>query len=164
VIAMISTAATSLMAVTAASRLTYGMSETGAAPQWIGSVDDNRVPGRAIVCGAIVAALFLLQGDVGTVAAATDVAVYFVFLAVNGTLLILRVREPRRERPFRVPFAIARMPVTAVLGFTVTLLLMTRIESRPLLTALGLAIVGLALHFAWQWRQRRAAVRRAPGS
>ena len=164
VIAMISTAATSLMAVTAASRLTYGMSATGAAPPWIGSVDDNRVPGRAIVCGAIVAALFLLQGDVGTVAAATDVAVYFVFLAVNGTLLILRVREPRRERPFRVPFAIARMPVTAVLGFTVTLLLMTRIESRPLLTALGLAIVGLALHFAWQWRQRRAAVRRAPGS
>ena len=164
VIALISTAATTLMAVTAASRLTYGMSASGAAPPWIGSVDGNRVPGRAIVGGAVVAGLFLLQGDVSVVAAATDVAVYFVFLAVNGTLLILRVREPRRERPFRVPFGIRGIPITAVLGFAVTLLLMTRIESRPLLTALGLAVVGLGLHFAWQWSQRRAGGPMARGS
>lgn len=164
-IALISTAATTLMAVTAASRLTYGMSATGAAPPWLGNVGGNRVPGRAIVGGAIVAGLFLLQGDVGTIAAATDIAVYFVFLAVNGTLLILRVKEPRRERPFRVPFAIAGMPTTAVLGFGVTLLLMTRIESRPLLTALGIAVAGLTLHFAWQWSRRKNAARQAaPGA
>ena len=50
-------------------------------------------------------------GDLSLIASVTDVTVYVVFLAVNATVVILRVREPGLSRPFRTPGAIGGIPV-----------------------------------------------------
>ena len=94
-IALASTTNTTLLALTAGSRLTYGMASSGVLPKLLGRVlSAAAVPVPAIVACAAIAAVFAFFGGIGTIAAVTDFAVFVVFLAVNGTVIILRFRQP----------------------------------------------------------------------
>ena len=83
VIALVTTTNTTLLALTAASRLQYGMATTGALPRYLGHLDRRRVPRRALVTGGVIAAAFAVIGNLPLVAAVTDLSVFLVFVAVN---------------------------------------------------------------------------------
>jgi basic amino acid/polyamine antiporter, APA family len=87
--------------------------------------------------------VFALLGDLTLIASVTDFAVYVVFLAVNATLIVLRLRDPRRPRPFRVPGSLGRIPMLPVLGFAAAALMIPQLEARSLL--IGLSMVGVGL-------------------
>ena len=94
-IAIVTTTNTTLLALTAASRVLYGMAKAGAMPRRFAEVHARRgSPGRAIVAVALVAAAFAGLGDFAVIAAVTDFAVYVVFLAVNATVIVLRLHAP----------------------------------------------------------------------
>ena len=61
------------------------------------------------------------------------------FAAVKVALIVLRRREPSRERPFRVPISVGGVPVLPALGIAVTLLLATQFE-LPVYLAGAIAI------------------------
>ena len=43
--------------------------------------------------------------DIGTLADLSNIGTLFAFALVSAGVLVLRVKEPARERPFRVPLA-----------------------------------------------------------
>ena len=153
-IAVMTTTNTTLLALTAASRVMYGMAKAGAMPRTFAQVHPTRrTPMHAITAVAVVAAAFAAFGDFTVIAAVTDFAVYVVFLAVNGTVIILRRTGPELSRPFAVAWAIRGVPVLPVLGLGSVALMMTRLE--PLAIGVGMAACAVGLAAGWLLRARR---------
>jgi APA family basic amino acid/polyamine antiporter len=156
VIALISTTNTSLLALTAGSRITYGMAARGALPAPLARVAvSTQAPAVAIAVVAAGAVAFATIGDLRLVASVTDFAVYVVFLAVNATVVLLRYRRPAAPRPFRSPWSIGRLPILPVLGVAATLVMLPRLESTSLLIGLGLVATGAFAHLLGARRRRR---------
>jgi APA family basic amino acid/polyamine antiporter len=152
-IAVLTTTNTTLLALTAASRVTYGMAKAGAIPEPFGIVHPGRqTPVRAIVAVTGVAITFASLGDFAMIAAVTDFAVYVVFLAVNATVIILRRTHPHAPRPFAVRGALRGIPILPLLGFASVVLMMTQLD--PLAIAVGTAASAIGLGAGWLWRSR----------
>ncbi len=155
-IAMAATANTTLLMLTAASRLTYGMARAEALPRSLAVVTRKRgVPVAGVLVCAMVAFGFMLIGDLSRIAAVTDFAVYLVFLAVNAAVIVLRFRVPALGRPFRVPFAIRRVPVLPVLGFASTVVMLTQLELEAIITGSGVVLAGAVLVLILRRRPHR---------
>ena len=153
-IAVMTTTNTTLLALTAASRVMYGMAKAGAMPGFFARIHPRRrTPSRAITAVAIVATAFAAFGEFTVIAAVTDFAVYVVFLAVNGTVIILRNTRPELPRPFAVAWAIRGVPVLPVLGLGSVALMMTHLE--PVAIGVGMAASAVGLTAGWLVRARR---------
>ncbi len=153
-IAVMTTTNTTLLVVTAASRVMYGMAKAGAMPRSFAFVHQRRrTPIRAIVAVALVAGTFALFGDFAVVAAVTDFAVYVVFLAVNGTVILLRRTRPELPRPFAVAGTVGGIPVLPVLGLGSVAFMMTQLE--PLAIGLGVLLCATGLAAGWLMRAQR---------
>jgi len=145
-VALASTTNTTLLAITAGSRMTYGMAVRGAMPPVFAHVwGRTGVPLRALVALAAVAGAFALIGDISLIASVTDVAIYLVFLAVNATVVLLRRQRPVAPRPFRAPLAVGWVPVLPVLGLGATVLMMSQLDPRSWLLAAALVAAGAVL-------------------
>src|SRR5262249_46163668 len=106
-IALITTTNTSLLALTAAARLMYGLADSGALPHPVATVSGRTfVPVTAVIVAVIGAVAFACIGDLTLIASVTNFAVYAVFLAVNASVIVLRWRAPDMPRPFRTPGSI----------------------------------------------------------
>jgi APA family basic amino acid/polyamine antiporter len=144
VIALLTTTNTSLLALTAASRLTYGMADGGALPPAARRVSRRTgAPTVGILVAAVGAIAFALLGDLTFVASVTDFAVYAVFLAVNAAVIILRRTAPDAIRPFRIPGAIRGIPVIPVAGSIAAFAMVPQLEGRSLWLGGALLAVGL---------------------
>jgi basic amino acid/polyamine antiporter, APA family len=161
-IAVLTTTNTTLLVVTAASRVTYGMARAGAMPGALASVARRRgTPVRAIVAVALIAGAFAVVGDFAVIAAVTDFAVYVVFLAVNGTVVILRRTRPDLPRPFAVGGTVRGVPIVPILGLASVAAMMTRLE--PIAIGVGLALCAAGVMTGWTLRRARGASRPGPG-
>lgn len=145
VIALLTTMNTALLALTAGSRIAFGMADQGSLPPLLARVSRTGAPWCSILVMAAIGAGFVTIGDLKMIAGATDVAVYVVFLAVNAVVIILRIRRPDAARPFRVPGSIGRLPVIPVIATAVTLLMIPQLEVESLLLGAALIVVGSAL-------------------
>ena len=158
-IAMISTTNTTLLALTAASRLLYGMAAGRALPGWLGAVHPaTRTPIRAIAVAVVVAGMFALIGDLTLIAAVTDFAVYVVFLAVNAAVILLRWTKPDIPRPFAVPWSVRGTPVLPVLGLASVLVMLVQLEARAVWMGLAVCAAGVIAAFLLRSGGRSAAV------
>ena len=147
-IAVMTTTNTTLLAVTAGSRVIYGMGRAGALPRALAAVHPTRgTPVRAIIVAVLVAAAFAGLGEFTVIAAVTDFAVYVVFLAVNATVIILRRTHPETPRPFAVSGAIHGIPIVPILGLASVGLMMIQLE--PLAASLGATLCGVGLGAGW---------------
>lgn len=147
VIALMTTTNTSLLALTAASRLTFGMADTGALPAKVAVL--GRRAGAPVAAIGIVAAGaigFACVGDLALIASVTDFAVYVVFLAVNAAVIVLRFTEPDAPRPFRSPVAIRGVPLLAVLGSLAALAMVPQLQPSSLWLGAILLALGLVAH------------------
>jgi APA family basic amino acid/polyamine antiporter len=143
VIALASTMNTTLLVLTTASRLVFGMARNAALPPIFATVGSRaRSPYMAAAAGFAVSAGFATLGDIKLVASVTDFGVYVIFLAVNGALVALRFRLPNAARPFRVPIAVGRVPLIPVLGTVTVLVMLAYLEPRAWLAGAGAAAAG----------------------
>lgn len=146
-IAMAATTNTSLLVLTAASRLAYAMAREGELPEVFATLSGRHaVPRVAAVAALVVAAPFALTGQIGLVASATDFLVYAIFLVVNGAVIALRFRAPEVTRPFRTPWAVGRVPVLPVLGVLAVVLMLAYLDREA--AGIGAAILGAGV-LAW---------------
>ncbi len=141
-VALIATINTTLLCLTAASRLSYGMVSTGALPPSIAELNARKAPWRALVLSVILAAGLAMLGNITFAASVTDVAVFLVFVAVNATVVVLRIRQPHRLRPFRVPWSVGRVPLPTVAALGTVGFLLPSLEVPSLLAAAGLCALG----------------------
>ena len=128
----------------------------GRCKAWFGD-EDGRVgftPINAMVFNGLLTMLYVLVGEFGTLVTFYGVAGYtFYFLTVLG-LIVLRVREPYLERPYRTWIT------TPVIFCCVSLFLLTRaVVAEPIQTLIVVAFVGLGVPVYW-WRVRGRGGRR----
>jgi APA family basic amino acid/polyamine antiporter len=162
VVAIIATTNTTLLALTAASRLQYGMAMTNALPSSLAAVNSRRVPRSALLLAAVVAAGFIAIGDLSLVASVTDFAVYVVFIGVNGAVLALRVRQPHRRRPFRVPLSVKNIPLPTIAALATVGIMIPSLDPVALVVGVVVSGAGLAVYVLFlRSRPRRDLVTRS---
>ncbi|HEU4429179.1 MAG TPA: amino acid permease, partial [Myxococcota bacterium] len=111
----------------------------------------RKTPWLATLAVAAVSGALLPFGAVDVVASLSSFASLLAFAAVNAALIALRRREPKRERPFRVPGALAGVPLLPALGAIATLAIATQLD-RTALVAGGGATLAFAAYAAWRRR------------
>lgn len=126
VIALFSTANTALISLIGASRVLYGMSDGKALPKSFAKVLPKRkTPWLVSLIAIAVCVAFLpLKGGLETVASVSSFATMAAFFLVNLSVIVLRFREPKKKRPFRIPGAVGNVPLAPVLGGLATSFLM----------------------------------------
>lgn len=146
IVALMATTNTTLLAITASSRLQYGMAESHALPAAMASLNRRRAPWRAILLSVALAACFVGFGDLSLVASVTDFAVYVVFIAVNLTVILLRFWQPKRIRPFAIRGSIGKVPVSAVLALAAIGVLIPSLDPAAIVVGVVAMAVGVAFY------------------
>ena len=149
-IALFALANGALINLIMASRLMYGMSEQGVVPGLFGRILPNRrTPWAAIAFTTALAAGLLVTGDLGDLAETTVLLLLAVFAIVNVAVLVLR-KDTVGVDHFRSPTA---MPV---IGFVVSIGLMTTKDGEDFLRAAILVGIGVLLWFLTRSGRTRA--------
>jgi APA family basic amino acid/polyamine antiporter len=86
-------------------RIFFAMARDGLLPQWAAKVHPvSRIPYTTTLITGIVVAVASLIGDAAETYDLTNIGTLFAFALVSIGVLVLRVTEPDRPRPFKVPF------------------------------------------------------------
>ena len=93
-------------------RIFFAMARDGLLPAWAAEVDRRtRIPYRTTLVTGVVVAIASLVGDAAETYDLTNIGTLFAFVLVCAGVLVLRVKEPDRPRPFRVPLVWAVAPL-----------------------------------------------------
>jgi basic amino acid/polyamine antiporter, APA family len=85
-------------------RIFFAMARDGLLPNWAAKVDPKtRIPYTTTLVTGVVVAVASLIGDAAETYDLTNIGTLFAFALVCAGVLVLRVTEPDRPRPFRVP-------------------------------------------------------------
>jgi APA family basic amino acid/polyamine antiporter len=86
-------------------RIFFAMARDGLLPQWAAKINPKtRIPHITTTLTGLVVAVASLAGDAAETYDLTNIGTLFAFAIVCIGVLVLRVTEPDRPRPFRVPF------------------------------------------------------------
>jgi APA family basic amino acid/polyamine antiporter len=86
-------------------RIFFAMARDGLLPQWAARLHPTRrIPYATTLLTGIAVAAASLIGDAAETYDLTNIGTLFAFAIVCVGVLILRIKEPDRPRPFRVPF------------------------------------------------------------
>jgi amino acid transporter len=152
-IALFATANTALVSILVSSRVVFGIAREKQLPGALARLlPARKTPWLATLLVAGVAAALVPLGKVGVVASLSSFASLLAFAAVNVALIVLRYREPRKQRPFRVPLAIGKFPVLPAVGAVLTLAVATQLEPAALVGG-AIALAALGAYALW-WTRR----------
>jgi basic amino acid/polyamine antiporter, APA family len=86
-------------------RIFFAMARDGLLPAWAAKVHPvRRIPYTTTLITGIVVAVASLIGDAAETYDLTNIGTLFAFALVSIGVLVLRITEPDRPRPFKVPF------------------------------------------------------------
>jgi len=133
-------------------RIFFAMARDGLLPQWAARIDPKtRVPYTTTLVTGILVAIGSLIGDAAETYDLTNIGTLFAFALVAAGVLVLRVKEPERARPFRVPF----VWVVAPLGIAACLFIMVGLP-RQAWERFGIWMaIGAVLYAAYGYRHSR---------
>jgi APA family basic amino acid/polyamine antiporter len=138
--------------IVAGPRIYFAMASDGIFPRRLAAIHMlYRSPAASIVSQALWTSVLILTGTFEALLVyAGFVLVFFSALAVTA-LIVLRVRRPELERPFRVPL----YPLTPAIfiAFSIWILIYT-LGGRPKESSLGIVTVLLGLPLYFYWRRR----------
>src|SRR5688500_10287693 len=140
-------------------RIFYAMSRDGLLPAWASKVHHkSRVPYITTLVTGIVVALGALVADENEIYDLTNIGTLSAFAIVCIGVLVLRIREPDRPRPFRVPFV---WPVT-LLGAGACIYIMFGLPARAWERFGIWMLIGIALYFVYGYRHSTLRRNRLP--
>ncbi|MBA3271959.1 MAG: amino acid permease [Acidobacteria bacterium] len=86
-------------------RIFFAMARDGLLPRWAARVDaKTRIPYTTTLVTGVIVAIASLIGDAAETYDLTNIGTLFAFALVCAGVMVLRVNEPERPRPFKVPF------------------------------------------------------------
>jgi APA family basic amino acid/polyamine antiporter len=130
-------------------RIFFAMSRDGLLPAWASKVHHkSRVPYITTLVTGIVVALGALVADENEIYDLTNIGTLSAFAIVCIGVLVLRIREPDRPRPFRVPFV---WPVT-LLGAGACIYIMFGLPARAWERFGIWLLIGIAVYFVYGYR------------
>jgi APA family basic amino acid/polyamine antiporter len=133
-------------------RIFFSMARDGLLPQWAARVNPKtRVPYTTTLVTGILVAIASLIGDAAETYDLTNIGTLFAFTLVCAGVLVLRIKEPDRPRPFQVPL----VWVVAPLGMLACLFVMIGLPYQAW-ERFGLWLgIGLLLYFLYGVRHSR---------
>jgi APA family basic amino acid/polyamine antiporter len=96
-------------------RIFFSMARDGLLPEWVARIDPKtRIPYTSTLITGVVVAVASMIGDAAETYDLTNVGTLFAFALVCAGVMVLRVKEPERVRPFRVPLVWVVAPLGVV--------------------------------------------------
>jgi basic amino acid/polyamine antiporter, APA family len=130
-------------------RIFFAMARDGLLPKWAARLHPTRrIPYVTTLLTGVAVALASLVGDAAETYDLTNIGTLFAFALVCIGVLILRVKEPDRPRPFRVPFV---WPV-AVLGAAACAFIMYGLPRQAWIRFGWWLVIGIALYALYGYR------------
>jgi APA family basic amino acid/polyamine antiporter len=107
------------------SRHVYVLATNRQIPSWLGKLNARfRTPHVAILIAAVMAFAFVIPTDVVFLGGLFAFGATIAFTIAHGSIVRLRITEPDRPRPFRIPvevrFRDSRLPVSAIVAAALT--------------------------------------------
>jgi len=139
-------------------RIFFSMARDGLMPQVFTRVHPKyKTPYFGTILTGIFVAGFAAFANIAEVVDLTNIGTLFAFVIVSVGVMVLRVKEPDRVRPFRVPGA----PWTPLISIVACLYLMFNL---PMITWIRFGIwlvIGIVIYFFYGRRHSRLAARSA---
>ncbi|MEA1648341.1 amino acid permease [Nitrospirillum sp. BR 11164] len=130
-------------------RIFYAMARDGLMPPSFASVNpEHHVPWQATLWVTLVAAIIGGIAPLDVLGDLVSLGTLMAFALVCVATLVLRVRDPHRPRPFRVPY----LPVVAVTGAVICVALMISLGLSNWIRFGAWSLLGLAIYFAYGMR------------
>jgi APA family basic amino acid/polyamine antiporter len=150
------------------SRLAYSLATNRQIPSWLGRLHPTRsTPFVVISMAAVLAAALVAPLDVEFLAGTFAFGALIGLTIAHLSIIVLRVREPSRPRPFTMPFNVpvrgASIPLPAVVGAFFGALAWTGVvATHGGARAVGFAWLGggLLLYVVYRTTQGKSLVRR----
>lgn len=125
VIALFATSNTILSNMIGSSRVLMNMSLETKRLKVLSHVSSKRkVPLAALVLILVIMCSFALIGNIETIARIATAFIFITFIIVNLSVIVLRVKDKKLKRPFRIPGNIKNIPVISICGIIATLVLL----------------------------------------
>ncbi len=138
-------------------RIFFSMARDGLLPQWAARVDPKtRIPYMTTLVTGVLVALASMLGDAAETYDLTNIGTLFAFTLVCAGVLVLRVVEPDRPRPFRVPF----VWILAPLGVLACLFVMVGLPYQAWERFAWWLIIGAIVYAGYGYRHSKL---REPG-
>ena len=130
-------------------RIFFAMARDGLLPKWAARIHPKwRTPHVTTIVTGVVVALGAMFAEENTIYELTNIGTLAAFALVCIGVLVLRVREPNRERPFKVPF----VWVVALGGSAACLFVMKGLPTRTWIMFSIWLVIGLVLYFTYGYR------------
>jgi len=127
-------------------RIFFAMARDGLLPPWAARIHARyRTPYVTTILTGVFVAVWSLIGDAGETYDLTNIGTLFAFVLVCLGVLTLRIKEPQRPRPFRVP----AVWVVSLLGAGVCLFLMSGLPVQAWIRFVVWLAIGLAFYLAY---------------
>ena len=105
------------------SRHTYVLAMNRQIPSWLGKLQTSRsTPYVAIILAGLLALGLALPSDIKFLAAVYAFGALLAITIAHASVIRLRFTDPDRDRPYRVPLSVGRIPIPALIGVTVSAL------------------------------------------
>jgi APA family basic amino acid/polyamine antiporter len=140
------------------SRIFFTVARDGLLPSPLARVSRRGTPVRITIFTAIVTSVFAGLIPLTAIAALANAGTLAAFVAVCAAMLVLRRREPNRERKFRTPLA----PLVGTFGILGCLYLFISLPNRTQIFFLCAQAIGLVLYAIYGSRAAERA--RAAGA
>jgi APA family basic amino acid/polyamine antiporter len=128
------------------SRVFYSMAHDGLLWKWAGDIHPRfRTPWKSTAVVGLGAALFGSLVPIGSLGQMVSIGTLLAFVIVCAAVMILRVRRPDLERPFRTPL----VPVVPILGILVSLGLMASLNGVTWIRLFVWLVIGLVIYFTY---------------
>jgi APA family basic amino acid/polyamine antiporter len=137
-------------------RIFFAMARDGLLPRWAATVDPRTgVPRTTTLVTGVVVAAGALVGDAAETYDLTNIGTLFAFALVCAGVLILRMTEPGRRRPFRVP----GVWLVAPLGILACLFVMAGLPVQAWERFALWLVVGTLIYMGFGYRHSRLRTR-----
>ena len=139
-------------------RIFFAMSRDGLLPKFFAAVHPRfKTPHIATIITGVGVGVTAMFTSLDEMVDLTNIGTLFAFFLVCIGIMILRIKDPNRERPFRVPFGPYLLPL---LGAVSCIGLAYYLPPKSWWRFIGWLVVGLVFYFLYGYRNSR--LRRAP--
>ncbi|HWI18782.1 MAG TPA: amino acid permease [Vicinamibacterales bacterium] len=133
-------------------RIFFSMARDGLLPEWVARIDPKtRTPYMATLVIGIIVAVASMLGDAAETYDLTNIGTLFAFALVCGAVMVLRIVEPDRPRPFKVPF----VWVVAPLGVAACLFIMVGLPRQAWIVFGWWLLIGLTIYVTYGYRNSK---------
>lgn len=127
-------------------RILFSMARDGLLPQWAARVHKRfRTPHVTTILTGVTVATFAGITNINEVVELCNIGTLFAFVIVAAGVLVLRIKDPHRPRPFRAPF-FPFVPAGAILSCGYLMLQLPQKTWLRFLLWLGIGLVIYAIY------------------